>query len=150
MLTPNLPGRPARLLDDETKQRILDAVPKVIVQNQVAAMARISKSNLSRWLSMGEADVENDIDSVYAQFWNEYRAAKAHVLYKSLLMIANRTPNYGALIWIIEKCFREDFGKESEEFRRIAEMFKMIFPLIGKGELLNGSQETKEMDSESN
>lgn len=142
-------GRPSELTD-EVKARLLQAVPLVIVPNQVAAYAKVPKSSLKNWLKRGESDLNEHIDSTYAQFWAEFKAIQAQVVREHIALLRTCPKNYGALTWILEKCFREDFGADSEEMRELRDLFKLILPLLGKGEATNGSKEAQELHQEGN
>lgn len=141
-------GTPLRLTD-EVKERILCAVPEVIVQNQVAYRAKVPKSSLDRWLKNGKHDSELGINSIFSQLWEEYNRLRTDVIVESLQTLRSCPKNYQALTWILEKCFREDFGAESVELKELKLLFMKILPLLGKGESHHASEETKELDSES-
>jgi len=144
----NSPGRPSELTE-EVKARVLAAVPEVIIQNQIALRARIPKQTLSTWLVRGKSDKNAGIDSIYAQFSDDFYYAQTEVVKQTLDFLRCCPKNYGSLTWILEKCFREDFGADSDEMRELRELFKMILPLIGKGDA-NGSKEGKELHTEGN
>lgn len=137
------------MLDQELIDSIIFAVPQVIVQNQVAAFCGIHRMNLSSWLKRGDEEHLNGIESVFSQLAVRYHETRSHVV-KNLVFELKQCPkNYQALVWLLEKCFREDFGSESEEIRELRQMFIQILPLLGKGDLNHGNQ-TKELDSKGN
>ncbi len=141
-------GRPSELTD-EVKARLLEAVPLVIIPNQIAAYAKVPKQSLHNWLKRGQNDSIEGIASHYAQFWDEFKSLQAQVVREKLELLSTCPKNYGAITWILEKCFREDFGADSDEMRELRELFKLILPLIGKGDA-NGSKEGKELHTEGN
>jgi hypothetical protein len=138
MLSPNPPGFHTKLTQEKI-EKLISAVPEVIVQNQVAYRAGVTKQALSDWLKQGTRDLnEGNINTIFAQLSDRYHKARTEIVRDSLEKIQSGTDNYKALCWILEKCFREDFGAESEDIRELKELFKTILPMIGKGETING------------
>ena len=131
-------------LDNELIEQILTAIPQVLIQSQVAAMCYIPRQTLNEWLNRGQRESLNNQETIFAQLADRYHAVKAAVLREHLMWLRLCPKNYQALTWILEKCFREDFGAESEELRELREIFKQLLPLLGKGGLLNG----KKVDTE--
>lgn len=148
--TPNPPG-PQPQLTVELKAKLVDAASKVLVPNQIAAKCRVPKSNLYRWLAYGERDAEAGISSIYAQMWEEVREAQSNVAEELLNKLKTHPKNYGALTFILTKCFKEDFEDLPEDVKNMVDVFiKVIKPLMDKGEIIHGREKTEEMDSESN
>lgn len=131
-------GRPSELTD-EVYARLIEAVPLVMIQAQVAAYCKIPKSSLCTWLTRGEKDLENQIDSIYAQFSNDYHKARSQIIRHNLAFLSTCPKNFQAVTWIMEKCFREDFGKESDELRELRSLFIQILPQLTKGALNDGT-----------
>lgn len=126
-------GRPSDLTD-EVKARVLSAIPEVIVQAQVANRARIPKSTLCTWLSRGKKEQQQGIDSIYSQFSNDYYSKLSDVLKEILDKLREGPKSYGAYTWLLERCFREDFGAESEDIKLLkALVYETILPIVGKG-----------------
>lgn len=128
-------GRPTGLTD-EIRERVLLAIPKVIVRRQVARLSRIHPDSLRYWLETGDKDISaGRFDTALAQFTLDYYETLARVVQIGLQYIAAGHKSYGAMTWILEKCFREDFGRESDEIRDILDKFATIYPLlVNKGD----------------
>jgi hypothetical protein len=133
MLPRNSEGHPTELNHDLI-YKIIEAIPEVIVQNQVALRARIPRQRLSDWLKFGERDMlKGDHNSIFAQLADRYHYARTEVLKENIQIIKSCPKNYQAIIWLIERCFREDFGSDSQEIKELREMFKNILALTSKG-----------------
>jgi len=137
----NSPGRPSELTP-AVQKRLLDAVPHVIIPAQVAAMARVPKQSLHEWLSRGEKDSLEGIDSVYAQFSDDYLAARAKIVQETIAFLKCCPKNYQALTWILERCFRKDFGSDSDEIKELIRNLDIIMN-AKKGGLENGEANSK-------
>lgn len=144
MLKPNPPGFHTTL----TQQKIDDiiaAVPEVIIQNQVAHRAKVTPKQLDVWLDEGERDANlGKNDSIFAQLFHKYHYARTEVVKKNLDTLQCCPRNYQALTWTLEKCFRGDFGKDSDQIQKLLELVGIV---IAEKGLQNGK--AKEMDSES-
>ena len=118
-------GRPPELNSD-LYQRLLDAVPKVIIQRHVAASCGVHEDVFARWLKRGTEEHREGINSIYAQFRMDYHDARTKVVREKLEIITNNPELRAGNSWILEKCFREDFGKESEEMRELRLLFSQF------------------------
>lgn len=139
-MTVSRTGRPPELNSDKY-QLLLDAVPRVIIQQHVAYMARVSPAALSEWLTRGREEQITNPESIYAQFANDYHAARCAIIEEKLNIIATDHDNRAGNAWILEKCFREDFGKESEEMRELRALFMQLLPTLQGAQ--NGQQAPK-------
>lgn len=135
-------GRPTTLTE-EVHISIIDAVPKVLIKTQIAGLVGISHQKLCYWLDRGEKDLKENNLSIYAHLFADFVRARAIEVQNLIERIRKAPDNYKALCWILEKCFREDFGEDSEELKELRALFVRILPLIGKGEKGHG----REMDS---
>jgi len=137
----NSPGRPTELTPI-VKQRILEAVPQVIIPAQVAALARVPKQTLSDWLIRGDKDIKAGTDSIYAQFSDDFKHAQAKIVQETLAFLRCCPKNYQALTWILERCFRKDFGSDSEEIKELIRNIELIMKSRNGG-LRNGDTEAE-------
>lgn len=119
-------------------EELIAAIPQVMIQKHVAALCGVHETHLSRWLSRGETESEQGIDSVYAQFRQDYVKERTKVMRERINSVLNAETGWQAHAWILERCFREDFGKESEEMRELRAMFTQI--VMGAN---NGKQEIR-------
>lgn len=142
--TESFRGRPTTLTQD-VHIAILDAIPKVLIKSQIAALAGITRQKLQYWLERGEKELHENKLTEYAHLFYDYSQSRARCVQELLERVRKAPDNYKALCWILERCFREDFGEDSEELKELRALFTRILPLIGKGEKGNG----RKMDTES-
>ena len=119
------------LLEQGKYEEVIAAVPQLIIQRHVAAMAGVLEGVLSEWLRRGLEDQKNDIDSIYAQFSKDYHKARCKVIRDKLELIASNPDLRAGNSWILERCFREDFGKDSEEIRELRAMLTQLLTMKG-------------------
>lgn len=142
-------GRPLEL-DEYRKQKILAAIPEVIVQAQVAKRARIPKQTLNTWLVRGQKEKLLGLDTEYTRFSDEYDYAQSQVVCETLADLRKKPKSYGALVWILERCFKSDFGDDSDQIQYLMDIvYNQILPILGKG-IHNGRKEIKTLDTEGN
>jgi hypothetical protein len=88
-------------------------------------------------------------NSIFADFYQQYHERKAEVLAAKLEKLDKCPKNYGALTWILERCFRDDFENKSESQKKLEDyVFNVIQPMIGKGVIPNVGEETEERRKE--
>lgn len=147
-MIPNPPG-PQTRLDDKMIENILEAIPKVIVMKHVAQLNNMNESTLRTWLKRGEREIaEGREDTIYVKLIRAYNKRRSEVLQEKLNILAGCPRNYGAITWILEKCFKDDFEVMSESHKQLLDWVEnVIKPLLGKGAPLNG-EETEERREE--
>ena len=118
-------------LEQGKYEEVLSAVSQVLIQRHVAALAKVPESTLITWLTRGRNDQENDIESVYASFSRDYHSERAKVIRDKLEIISRDPENRAGNCWILERCFREDFGKDSEEIRELRAMLTQLLTMKG-------------------
>jgi hypothetical protein len=144
MLPTNREGRPPHLTH-EIIYRILEAIPEVLVKTQVAYRAKIPHQRLHEWLKWGAEDLEAGTRSIYAQLAEQYNFVRSGALMEYLTRLGLCPKNYGALTWILEKCFKDEFEAKSEFQKQLEDyVFNRLPPLIDQGGQ-DGAKE--EMDS---
>lgn len=139
------------ILDQKLIDRLLDAIPKVMVDRQVAHYCGIYPQRLSDWIKFGQRDMKaGKHNSLYADFYQQYFEKKAEVLAEKLSVLGSCPERYGAITWILEHCFKDDFETKSEAHKQLEDLvLNVIKPIMEKGGLDLVRQETEEMDSES-
>ena len=145
----NLQG-PHTYLDDVLIEKIIAAVPQVFIMRHVANLIKLNDKTLYCWMKRGDKDIQaGEETSVYAKLYKSYQQALSEALREKLEILARCPKNYGAITWILEKCFKDDFETKSEAHKQLEDYVEnVIKPMLGKGELANGGKETKEMDSQ--
>lgn len=126
---PNSPGRPIELTP-ELIDYIVSFIPLAFTGRQVSRLSKVPKSNISRWLSQGEDDASSSIDSIYAQFWVRFEEEKGKLISELLLNLKHQD-SYQALSWLLENCFPEEYGSNSDN---IKELISVVNKLAVKGE----------------
>lgn len=134
-------------LNNEIIERIINAIPEVIVQQQVAYRSRISPSTLSQWLKLGNRDInEGKNSTLYAQLTEKYYLKRSDVLKQKLDKLAGCPKNYGAITWILEKCFKDDFEVMSEAHKQLLEWVEVfVKPLLKQGGYSHETENAKEI-----
>lgn len=132
MTVSNAPGRPTELTE-EVQARIFISLPKVLIQRQVAFAAMVHPSTLQTWLNRGEKDQLEGVESIYAQFSCKYLSLRAAEIAWRIYELGRCPDNLRGLTWVLERCFREDFGAEAAEIKELRELFTQILPLLSKG-----------------
>jgi hypothetical protein len=118
-------------LTAEVYDRIIEAVPQLLIQTQVAAKARISQQNLSNWLRRGEKDFEAGENTIYAQLFVDYHEKRSETVQECIQTLRNNG-SFQAISWILEKGVKEDFGPDSGIVADIKEQHSEILKLIAK------------------
>jgi len=119
-------------LTPEVHDRLVQAAREVIVPTQVAHRARIPKNTFHGWIKRGLVDMEEGNSTIYAQLANDYYHALSDVVAESIKDIRRCPKNYQALTWLLERCFRKDFGNDSELIVEILSNFDRINELLEK------------------
>jgi hypothetical protein len=144
------PGIRPTALTDAVVTRILYFVEQDILLNNAARCARIHSDTLERWLKIGEDDVINDRDTFLAQFYLQVKEKQGNKISIILQKIEDCTKNWQALAWKLEKCFREDFGIDANEFKYMLESYNKLrddFMLMKESSKIHGViTDGKELD----
>ena len=106
------PGQPTKF-SAETTEKIIEGVEKVLVLGQVAAWAQITRQTLYNWLNQGKEDIGKGLWSEHAQFFYKVKGKQCEEVAKLQLHIRNAIPNWQSQAWLLERCFREDFGADA-------------------------------------
>src|SRR6188768_1859787 len=129
----NPPGRPPELTQ-EIIDRIIDAIPEVLTQNQIAYRAMILPQRLSDYLIMGNRDrLEGNQNTICAQLADKYYYTRSTILKEKLENLSQCPKNYGAITWILEHCFKDDFEIMSDAHKQLLDWVdNVIKPLLRK------------------
>lgn len=132
-------------LTPEIIKRLVHNAPRVFTTNQIAALSSVPRTNLQRWLEIGEEDHRTGQETIFAQLWagiNQAKAAKCDELLQKLMDCAK---NYGAITWVLEKCFKDDFENKSDAHKKLEDyVLNVIGPMIRKGEMTDETVRTEE------
>jgi hypothetical protein len=149
----NGPG-PVTRLDDNLIKVITDAIPRVIIQQHVAYLTDIPPQTLHHWLKRGNTEIKEGIspdDSIYVKLSQAYYHKRSEVLEEKLARLDECPKNYGAITWLLEKCFKDDFESKSDHVKQLEDyVLNFIKPMMAKGGFESGRKETEEVHTESN
>lgn len=114
-------------LTETLAQEIFDAVPRVLVLGQVAGLVKVPRGTLSSWIKRGEDDRQKNESSIFAYFSTGLRLAQALEVEKLMRHLKNaKGKNKSDSKWLLEKCFREDFGIESLQLQELVEIINIL------------------------
>lgn len=124
---------------------IIDAVIKAKGSlGQVADLNKIARYNFYHWIRLGDADMEKGICSDVAQLSSNIRYMQAQVVIGLCETALENSKKSKFIMWWLGKICREDFGEEGIEMKELRDIFKMMLPFMGKGELNEISNEVSE------
>ncbi len=76
--------------------------------------------------------MEEGNHTIYAQLTDDYYHALSDIVAESITDIRQCPKNYQALTWLLERCFRKDFGNDSELIGEILSNFEKIAEFMEK------------------
>ena len=108
-------ARPTKLTE-QTHEAIVLAVRKGNYVETAAEAVGITATTFYRWMERGEADVENDVQSVFSEFCEAIKRAKAESEAIDLDLIADAAGkgNWQAAAWRLERRFPTKWGKQEK------------------------------------
>lgn len=111
---------------------------------QVADLNGIPRDAFYHWIRTGEEDRNNNVSTDLGQLSNKIKSAQAEVVIDmcDIAMIDEKKSKF--IMWWLSKICREDFGIEGMELKELRDLFRIILPLLGKGNFYG--QEAKELD----
>lgn len=144
------PGHPT-YLDEKLIEKIVDNVPRVFIMKHVAQLSDIPYQSLFHWMTRAKKEIKEGItDTIYVKLYLAYNKKRSEALQEKLDKLAECPKNYGAIVWILEHCYKEEFMTLPEDVQKILDMFtNVIKPMLEKGVSINGSEEIKEIHPES-
>ena len=143
------PGQPT-YLDDDLIAKIVSNIPNVYIMKHVAQLSGIPNQTLNTWMMRGKKEIATETESIYTKLYMAYHAKLSESLAGLLEELKKCRPNYGAIVWILEHCYKKEFMTLPDDVQKILDWVnKDVLPTLEKGGSINGEQ-IKEMDSESN
>ncbi len=107
-------------LTDDLLKTIIDSVEKGYVKNHIAAIAHIHPETFGKWLIRGKNESKEHSDSLFAQLYVQYCEKQALIAGKTVTEIRGRPKNYQALVWFLERVYRDEYGVDSEMIKELA------------------------------
>lgn len=105
-------GRPSKL-NEELINQISDKLREGLPVRYVCDYFIITKMSFSNWMRQGEEDFENDVNSLYAQFFYSIKKAQADFVDSSIADIKSGRPGWQGTAWVLERT-RQDFMPKQE------------------------------------
>jgi hypothetical protein len=144
------PGQPT-YLDDALIETIISHVPRVYIAKHVAQLCGIPNQTLNTWMVRGKKEIANGTESIYTKLYTAYQKKLSEALVDLLEELKKRSANYGAIVWILEHCYKKEFMTLPDDVQKILDwVTKDILPVLEKGGSIDGWEKTEKMDSESN
>jgi hypothetical protein len=125
MLRANPPGQPTMFSPEITK-KLIEGIRLVLVLKQACGHARITYQSLWNWLNIGKADIEAGKYTDYAQFFYDVKGAQCEEVAELQANIRKAIPNWQSQAWLLERCFRDDFGQGVEVIQEIRDKFELL------------------------
>jgi hypothetical protein len=116
---------------------------------QVADLNEIPRDTFYGWMRAGEDDRNSDVSSDLAQLASKLKNAQALVIHDLVEEGMANEKKSKFIMWWLSKICREDFGADGFELKELRDVFKMILPMMGKGNMPNETNsESKEQDTD--
>jgi|GEM_PF-4657045 len=112
---------------------------------QIADATEINRDNFYYWLRTGDEHRRDNISSEVAHLSKCVRKEQARVIIDMANSAFSDEKKVKFVTWWLSKICREDFGLEGIELKELRDIFKVLLPLITKGEAVNVSQ-VQQMD----
>ena len=80
-------------------------------------------NRIADWMEQGGNDVQDELDTPHSQFYQSARRNQAINVSSLLEHIGNCPKNWQALAWKLEKCLKEEFGSEAQEYKELVQLF---------------------------
>ena len=103
-------GRPTKLVDDDTQQRILNAIRLGLGIDDAAVYAGINRSTFFRWQAWGEEGKEP-----YASFCDALKNARIECKMRLLANLERFSENWIVSAWRLERMFPDEFGRHRHQ-----------------------------------
>lgn len=146
---PNPPGRPEgtdKKLTPEISIKIAEAFGQTLIIKHASLIAGETPYHVRKWLTEGQSDAQNCIDSQNAQLFFLVGKTLSQKVADYIERIERCPDNYRALTWLLEKGFREDFGADSDQIKELLGILNQLHQIyLGKG-ALNASQQMDRED----
>lgn len=147
-------GRPEREPTDEEITTLTYWVRENLTLSNAARHAGVHPYILNRWMEYGSDDVKQNLVTIYSQLFKKVCKSQADKITELLNKIETCPKNFGALVWILEKCFKEEFSSDAEEYKYLVEKYLKLqddYESLKKRKSLQGvAKDGGKVDSSSN
>lgn len=102
---------------------------------QVADLNRIARQTFYGWIRQGDDEKDKGLSTELAQFSSNVRSKQADVVCNIAKEAFGDDKAARFRTWWLSKICREDFGDEGIEIRELRDIFKVLLPLMNKGQV---------------
>ena len=120
-------GRPSKL-NEELIKKICEVIQEGLPIKYACDLLVITQKSYENWYNQGKSDVDEDKDTIYADFFLSIKNAQATYIYEANKDIKSGRPGWQGAAWWLERT-RQDFMPK-QEF--VAEEGKVQVVLGGK------------------
>ena len=146
MLKPKM-GPPIKYLPEDKIDLIVEGFGKVFSIRRAAGWAKESPYHLKKWLDQGEDDLKNGIESPNAHLFVKVAYRLTQKASEYVATLESCPNNAGSITWLMEKCLREDYGNDAQEYKELESLYTK---LMEKFTLLENSPTmTRQLEGES-
>lgn len=127
--TGNKMGRPTTFTA-EKGQIIVNSVRKNLSIFTAAGLARTPHQNVFNWLKIGEKHMMEGKETEMADFSANVYEARALKVAEMLGVLEEMPKGWQAISWILEKCVQEEFGRETELYKKLMEDYQRLMQAV--------------------
>ncbi len=119
-------GRPLVPFSEAERVNFLAYVGEDLLLSNAARHIGATPQRVQNLMNRGQADIEADLNTEFAQIYREVRKKQAEKISHLLYRIEQCPKNWQALAWKLEKCFREDFGTDVELYKELLDNYRKL------------------------
>lgn len=116
----------------ERKEKIIDGVLHNVPYDLIAPACGISERTLTYWIAKGKDDIENSIESEFAQFFLDIRSCELTKLKSHLTAIESMERGWQSRAWILTRRYAKHFGEHALQLEELTEKVKVLEELLKK------------------
>jgi len=98
--------------------------------HNAAGKVKESHQTVFNWLKYGERDLIAGKDTHFAHFFANVCEARADKVAELIEVIESMPKSWQAISWLLEKCCREEFGKESSLYQDLLDDYKHLMQVV--------------------
>jgi hypothetical protein len=133
---------------------IVEGFAKTFTVRRAAGYAFESPYHVKNWLEKGESDAAHEIQSDYSQLFFSVANSLTTKAAEYIKKLENCAVGATAIMWLLEKCLRDDYGQDSDDYKELVDLYKKLLESYRRLQESNPIQgvlkDGREMDSEGN
>lgn len=119
-------GHPLTYKEDVHFKKLVDGVKIALTLNKTAELCMLAPSTFKDWVLQGRKDLSMGLDTPLAKLSANIRAEQSKKAINLMNEIQESPERWQALAWILERCFREDFGADAGIIQELKEKFEEL------------------------